>query len=105
MQKAEGCCEARTLCWVMMPDHMHWLMELQNHSLTTTVGRLKSRPTLLYNRLKSRNGRIWQRNFHDQPIRHDADVLPAARYIVNNAVRAGLVMDCRHYPLWDAIWL
>ncbi|UZR28748.1 transposase [Methylococcus mesophilus] len=33
--------DARTLAWVLMPDHLHWLFELQAVSLSTVVGRLK----------------------------------------------------------------
>jgi len=40
---------ARTWCWTLMPDHLHWLMELQGGDLSTTVARLKSRSTVWFN--------------------------------------------------------
>ncbi len=30
--------------------------------------------------------------------------MTAARYIIANPVRAGLVYSVRDYPYWDAVW-
>jgi hypothetical protein len=38
-------------------------------------------------------------------MRKDQDLQVAARYIVANPLRAGLVKRVGDYPLWDAIWL
>ena len=32
----------QTLCFVVMPDHLHWLLQLQNETLPRLVGRIKS---------------------------------------------------------------
>ena len=45
------------------------------------------------------------RNDYDHALRADEDVLAAARYIVANPLRAGLVGSIRDYPFWDAVWL
>lgn len=50
-------------------------------------------------------GAIWARAFHDRALRSDEHVLSAARYLVLNPVRAGLVQRIGDYPYWDAIWL
>ena len=89
----------QTLAYVVMPDHLHWLTQLQRGSLSSLVGRVKS--------LSSRSvGRaIWQDGFHDHALRREEDVLGIARYIVANPLRAGLVAHIGEYPHWDAVWL
>ncbi|WP_336884798.1 REP-associated tyrosine transposase [Frateuria defendens] len=97
--------DARLLCWVLMPDHWHGLVELGEHDgLTLAMARFKS--------LVSRNvhaaigmRHVWARGFHDRALRHDESVLTAARYIVTNPVRAGLVSRVGDYPYWNCAWL
>ena len=98
--------DARLLAWVLMPDHLHMLIELgAKESLALVVQRIKSVSAAAVNRHPGREGPLWQRAFHDHALREDEDVLVAARYVVANPIRAGLVADIRDYPYWDAIWL
>ena len=90
---------AFTLAFVIMPDHMHWLMQLEQGELSSVVGRIKSLTS------RSIGQPIWQAGFHDHALRREEDIRDIARYIVANPLRAGLVEDIRHYPHWDAIWL
>lgn len=94
-----------SLAWVVMPDHLHWLLVLQRGSLSELMRRVKGRSARQINPLAGRNGRLWQDGFHDHALRHEEDVLPVARYIVANPIRAGLVQRVGDYPLWDAVWL
>lgn len=94
-----------SLAWVVMPDHLHWLFELKNNTLTCIMARTKSRITLALNRSLERDGSLWQHGFHDRAIRRDEDLPAVARYIVANPLRAGLVEKIGDYPLWDAVWL
>ena len=96
---------ANSLAWVVMPDHFHWLIELQNLSLPKLMARTKSRTTVALNRATQRQGPVWQHGYHDRAIRKEEDLLAVARYIVRNPIRAGLVSKAGDYPLWDAIWL
>jgi putative transposase len=96
----QGYGHADTLAFVVMPDHLHWLLQLQGgRSLSEVVGSVKS----LSSRAEGRP--IWQSGFHDHALRVDEDVRDAARYIVLNPVRAGLVERVTDYPHWDCIWL
>ncbi|MNG81741.1 Transposase IS200 like protein [compost metagenome] len=95
----------RSLAWVVMPDHFHWLVELGPVSLKHLMRRVKSRSTMMVNRYQGRNGRLWQKGFHDRALRREEDVQAVARYIVMNPRRAGLVERIGDYPHWDAIWL
>jgi REP element-mobilizing transposase RayT len=89
-----------TLAFVLMPDHLHWLIELGDRAdMRNVVGRVKS---LIARRL---DGAIWQPGFYDHALRKDEDIATVARYIVANPVRAGLVSKLGDYPHWDAIWM
>ncbi|POA47527.1 MULTISPECIES: transposase [unclassified Pseudomonas] len=94
-----------SIAWVVMPDHLHWLLQLKDTSLGKVVGAVKSRCTLKINQVTGRQGPLWQTGYHDRAIRDGEDLRPYARYIIANPLRAGLVEKIGDYPLWDACWL
>src|SRR5471030_3190303 len=94
-----------SIAWVIMPDHFHWLVQLEQRSLPQLMQAIKSRSTLSVNRASDTQGAFWQTGYHDRAIRDGEDLLPSARYIVANPLRAGLVEKIGDYPLWDACWL
>ena len=94
-----------SLAWVVMPDHFHWLIELKHASLSTVMQRTKSRAAMSIGVAQGSPLKLWQKGYHDRAIRYDEDVVHAARYIVANPLRAGLVKRLGDYPHWDAIWL
>ncbi|MFJ3484629.1 REP-associated tyrosine transposase [Pseudomonas sp. NPDC090202] len=96
---------ARSLAWVIMPDHFHWLLELQQADLSTLLQQVKSRTCKAVNRATGSRGSLWQDGFHDIAVREEDDLVKFARYIVANPLRAGLVSRLGDYPLWDAVWL
>ncbi len=95
--QAEG--RAETLCYVVMPDHLHWLMVLQAGKLSEAVRMLKGRSAHAIGRA------VWQANYFDHAVRKDEDFRRMARYIVANPLRANLVERIGDYSLWDAVWL
>lgn len=105
MRLAEEQALLRSLCWVVMPDHLHWLIELGDGPLERAVQRVKSCSAKRMNRLRNVEGPVWQKGFHDHALRREEAVLDIARYIVANPLRAGLVARLGDYPLWDAVWL
>ena len=91
---------AETLAYVLMPDHLHWLMTLgEERSLSAVVGGVKS--------MSARHAgcRIWQSGFHDHAVRREEDLVKLARYVVANPLRAGLARKLGDYSYWDAVWL
>jgi REP element-mobilizing transposase RayT len=94
-----------SMAWVIMPDHFHWLVQLEQRSLAQLMQSIKSRSTLTINHALNQRGAFWQTGYHDRAIRDGEDLLPFARYIVANPLRAGLVKKIGDYPLWDACWL
>ena len=93
------------LTWVVMPDHMHCLVQLRDKTLAELMCRIKSRSSLAVNQARGRRGRMWQKGYHDRAVRREDDVKALARYVVANPIRAGLVTRVHDYPLWDACWL
>ena len=104
---AEMSGDASTLAYVVMPDHVHWLMSLgKTQPLSAVVGRMKRFTSRRLNLHTGNTGRsVWQRGFHDHALRKEEDIRSVARYIVANPIRAGLVKRVGDYPLWDAVWL
>lgn len=97
---------AETLAYVVMPDHLHWLVQLKDGSQLGRVMRtVKSVSSRQVNRALHRSGRLWQPGYHDHALRKEEDLVATARYLVANPLRAGLVKRIGDYPLWDAIWL
>ena len=98
--------DAVLLAWVLMPDHVHWLLQLGTcDSLDTVVARLKSASARKTNAALGRKGALWETAYHDRAMRSDERLVQVAQYIVANPLRAGLVTDIRDYPYWNSIWL
>ncbi len=112
-----ACCAAReirsisdseiveVIAWVVMPDHIHLLVVLNGDDLAALMRRLKSCSAIGINRLRNVSGPVWQKGYHDHALRADEDLRKAARYLVANPLRAGLVDAIGDYPFWDATWL
>ena len=96
---------SRNLCWVVMPDHVHLLLELLDADLSRSVKCLKATSARKLNREIGRSGRFWAPGFHDHALRKEEDLKGVGRYIVANPLRAGLVTRLSDYPYWNAVWL
>jgi putative transposase len=93
------------LAWVVMPDHLHALIQLTEAELSAAMNRLKGRSARRINERLGTMGPVWQNGFHDHALRREEDRLELARYIVGNPLRAGLVARLGDYPHWDSVWL
>ena len=97
---------ADTWAFVIMPDHVHWILQLQHQStLSACVGSMKSQSATSIRRRRISHETTWQRGFHDRAIRQNDDLIAIARYLVANPLRAGLVSTIGDYPHWDSVWL
>jgi|SRR5690606_8711893 len=91
--------QAQTWAYVVMPDHFHWLLQLEEPSLSETIRRVKRVASVQLGR------RVWQDGFHDRAVRGEENLKAMARYVIANPVRAGLVESVGDYSHWDAAWL
>jgi len=95
-----------TLCYVVMPDHLHWLIQLNGDlSLSQVMQRVKSKSGFYIKKQLRLNEAVWQSGFHDRALRKNDDIEKVARYVIANPLRAGLVDKVEDYALWDACWL
>ena len=98
--------DASLLCWVLMPDHWHGMIELGAlDNLPTLVQRLKSNSARIVRLRHPDTGQVWEKGFHDRALRDASGVLATARYVVANPLRAGLACRVGEYAWWDAVWL
>jgi putative transposase len=98
--------DANILSWVLMPDHFHGLIELNDHqNLSAVVKFGNGRSAYFINRHQQTSGKVWMDGFYDHAIRKQEDLRNVARYIVLNPVRAGLVKSCADYSFRDATWV
>src|SRR5690606_4593738 len=91
--------QVSTYAYVVMPDHFHWLLQLNEEGLSRVVGRVKRLTAGQLGRA------IWQDGFHDRAVRDEDDLKAMARYVIANPLRAGLVESIGDYPHWDAVWV
>ena len=100
IKQADNLGYTTTLAFVLMQDHIHWLIQLGNKvSLQQVIRSMKSQTA------KCAGAPIWQAGYYDHAIRTEEDTQAIARYIIANPIRAGLVKSVGDYPHWDAIWL
>ena len=94
------------LAWVLMPDHWHGLLALgESDYLPSLAQKLKCNTARHVRQSDSGIARVWAPAYHDRALRADEQLVDAARYVVMNPVRAGLVRRVGDYPYWDAVWL
>ena len=97
--------DAELLAWVLMPDHMHLLLQLgERESLAKAVQRIKGRIAFELARTVGLR-EVWQSGYHDHALRAEESIAGVARYLVANPLRAGLVASVGEWPFWDCAWL
>jgi REP element-mobilizing transposase RayT len=98
--------DSKLLSWVLMPDHLHALIQLGNdEALERLIQRVKSVLAQEVNRQRGGFDPVWAPAFHDRALREQDDLKAFARYVIANPVRAGLVTRAGDYPFWDVVWL
>ena len=85
--------------YCLMPDHAHLLVTAQTHeSPLRDLVRIWKQATG-YRWHARREGRLWQAGYFERVLRADESELSVSRYIIENPVRAGLVISAEDYPL------
>ena len=91
----------RWYCIIIMPDHLHAIIQLRTqHTLPDIMHTLKRFTASQINKLLKREGTFWQDGYHDSGIRGDTALNEMIRYCYGNPVRKGLVEVARDYPYW-----
>ncbi len=93
----------RLLAWVVMPNHVHVLIEsFEGHALARIVQSWKTYTAVACNRLQGLHGRFWEPEYYDRAIRDERHLGNVVRYIHNNPVLAGLVQQPQQWLFGSA---
>jgi putative DNA methylase len=91
----------RLFAWVIMPNHVHVLVEMGDVPLAHVLKAWKSYTSKEANRVLRRQGRFWEPEYFDRYIRDEEHFHKAVRYIENNPLKAGLVKEAKDW-LWSS---
>jgi REP element-mobilizing transposase RayT len=97
-----------TFALVIMPDHVHWLIqplpksETEYWSLSSILHSIKSYSSKQIPKVMKHIGIVWQDERHDRIMRDHQEFLNTWHYIRQNPVKANLVKTPEDYPfLWE----
>jgi len=91
----------RLLAWVLMPNHIHALIEVWQVPLGKILQSWKSYTSKEVNKILGREGTFWEEDYFDRYIRDETHFGRVVRYIENNPVKAGLVKTKEEW-LWSS---
>ena len=79
--------------WVVMPNHVHLVVDVWATPLSKLIQRWKGASARAANRVLNRTGRFWEPEYFDTLIRDEEHLKQAVRYTERNPVRGFLVQD------------
>jgi putative transposase len=89
--------------WVLMPNHFHLLLKLENPDDLLRLAAGFSRAYVHYHHRRYDSvGHLFQGRFKSQAIEKESYLLACARYIERNPVRAGLAPNAESYAYSSA---
>ena len=93
------------ICIMIMPDHVHSIIKLEEgQTLSKVLHSLKRFTARGINKHLSRTGQLWQKGYTDWGIRTEATLYKTIRYCYENPVRKGLVKNPEDYPYWRCVY-
>jgi len=93
--------EYRLQAWVVMPNHIHLVVDVGDVPLVTLINGWKGNSSRETNKLLVRRGAFWQEDYHDTLIREEAHLKHAIRYAEQNPAKAFLTIAPRDWP-WSS---
>lgn len=85
----------------IMPDHGHLLLRPdRGYDLSRIMKGTKGVSAHLVNKLRGTTGRIWQDESWDRIVRDQAELEEKLKYMLDNAVKRGLVEDPWEWIGW-----
>ena len=95
------CAKYRLLAWVVMPNHVHALIEVWQVPLGKILQGWKGYTSKEANRILGREGTFWEEDYFDRYIRDEDHLRRVIRYIENNPVKAHLARSAAEWP-WSS---
>src|SRR5206468_3812795 len=87
--------------WVVMPNHVHLVLDVWDVPLVKLINGWKGKSSRLVNALLRRSGKFWQEDYYDTLVRDEAHLKRAVRYTEQNPVKAFLTKAARDWP-WSS---
>ena len=100
LRQSDGA-DYRLQAWVVMPNHVHLVVDVHDTPLSQLVKRWKGGTAREANLVLGRPGAFWQEDYFDTKIRDAAHLTQAIRYVEQNPTKAKLVSDPREWP-WSS---
>ena len=88
----------RLLAWVVMPNHVHALIEVWGVPLGKIIQNWKTYTAKAANETLRRNGSFWEEDYFDRYIRNEIHHANAVNYVEGNPVKAGLTKVPQDWP-------
>ena len=89
----------RLLAWVVMPNHVHVVMEqMTGHRLGDVVRSWKNYSARRINARERKAGILWAPDYFDRFVRNEEHLQNAIRYVEANPVNAGLAREPGGWP-------
>src|SRR5437867_6012094 len=89
---------------MIMPNHVHLVVDVLETPLSKPLNEWKGRSSRAANLELGRRGRFWQEDYFDTLVQDAAHLGRAVRYVENNPVKAGLVLDPKAWRWSSARW-
>ena len=93
----------RLLAWVIMPNHLHLVVEVWDQPLGRMISGWKGQAARRANALLGRSGQFWQDDYYDTLIRDFSHQQRAIHYTEHNPLKASLTRHTRHWR-WSSAW-
>ncbi len=84
--------------YLFMPDHLHMLLEGKDEDVDIWKCVVDFKQKSGYWFSKNLPAVRWQKDFYDHIMRRNEDVKKHVRYILENPLRKGIVLDWKEYP-------
>jgi REP element-mobilizing transposase RayT len=91
----------RLLAWVVMPNHLHALIEVWRVPMGQIIQSWKGYTSKEANKILSRAGKFWEDDYFDRFIRDEDHLRRVVHYIENNPVKASLAKCSEAWP-WSS---
>ena len=101
LQWLEADARLEVLCCVVMPNHLHMVVQLgEKQTLSRVMNSFKGFTGRRINEMRKRSGPVWQKQYYEHCIRREEDLSQIILYCYENPLRAGLVSQASEYPFW-----
>jgi putative transposase len=91
----------RMLAWVVMPNHLHLVVDVWDVPLSKLINRWKGKSSRLANKLLNRRGQFWEEDYYDTIVRDEKHLAVAIRYTEQNPCKSRLTKDPCEW-LWSS---